>query len=244
VLEEQRTTMKKYRYVAEIPARIGSQRVKQKNLRLINGKPMIAYSIEACKNSCKIDKIYVNTDSDTIGKVGTDYGVEYFKRDPRLAKDDIKQDEFNYDFLLKVECDAVVMVNPVAPLIEADDIDNAIEYFEENGFDSLITVKNEQLHSFYCNEPLNFDTNALLPATQDIEPVQICTWTISIWKKETFIKAYEEKGYAAFNGKLGLWKIDPIKTVKISYEEDFLMAEQLIKARHMSSDDIEIKYYS
>lgn len=236
--------MSLYKYVAEIPARIGSQRVKQKNLRLINGKPMIAYSIEACKNAVKIDKIYVNTDSDTIGKVGLDYGVEYFKRDALLAQDHIKQDEFNYDFLQKIDCEAVVMVNPVAPLIEAQDIDDAIEYFEENGFDTLITVKNEQLHSFYCNKPLNFDTNALLPATQDIEPVQVCTWTVSIWKKESFMKAFEEYGYAAFNGKLGLWKIDPIKAVKISYEEDFLMAEQLIKARHMSDSGIETKYYS
>jgi CMP-N-acetylneuraminic acid synthetase len=81
-----------YKYVAEIPARIGSKRVKHKNLRLINGKPMIAYAIEACKNVPKIDKIFVNTDSDLIGQVGIDYGVEYYKRHAKLSCDDTKQD--------------------------------------------------------------------------------------------------------------------------------------------------------
>jgi CMP-N-acetylneuraminic acid synthetase len=233
----------KYKYVAEIPARIGSKRVKHKNLRLINGKPMIAYSIEACKGSSRIHKVYVNTDSDIIGQVGIDYEVEYYKRRPELCNDTAKQDEFNYDFLKNIDCDAVVMVNPVSPLVEACDIDNAIEYFENNDFDSLITVKNEQLHAFYCNQSLNFNDKELLPATQDIDPVQICTWTICIWRKDTFLKAYEEKGYAAFNGKVGLWTIDPAKAIKVSYEEDFLMAEQLIKARELVTHDYEIKYY-
>jgi CMP-N,N'-diacetyllegionaminic acid synthase len=236
--------MSKYKYVAEIPARIGSQRIKQKNLRLIDGKPMIAYSIEACKNTNKIDKIFVNTDNDKIGQVAYDYDVEFYRRDSKLCCNNTKQDEFNYDFLLNVDCEYLVMVNPVAPLVESFDIENAINYFEENNFDSLITVKNEQLHSFYQNEALNFEKNELLPATQDIDPVQICTWTICIWKKESFLKAYERDGYAAFNGNLGLWVIDPIKAIKVSYEEDFIMAELLIKARGISKNEVkEIKYY-
>lgn len=235
--------MKNYKYVAEIPARIGSQRVKQKNLRLINNKPMIAYSIEACLKSEFIDEIYVNTDNNKIGQVAIDYNVQYYERNPELCKNHVKQDEFNYDFLKSIDCEAVVMVNPVAPLVEASDIDSAIQYYEENDFDTLITVKNERLHSFYSGEPLNFCKEELLPATQDIEPVQVCTWTISIWDKEKFIESYEKKGFAALNGKVGLWPIDPIKAVKVSYEEDFLMAEQLIKAREMSTNSTEKKYY-
>ncbi len=236
--------MAKYKYVAEIPARIGSKRVKHKNLRLINGKPMIAYSIEACKGVPKIDKIFVNTDSSLIGQIGLDYGVEYYKRDPSLSTDDTKQDEFNYGFLDAIDCEILIMVNPVSPLVESSDIIEAIEYFEQNDVDSLIAVKNEQLHSFYQGESLNFNMQELLPATQDIDPVQICTWTICIWRKDTFMKAYEEKGYAAFNGNLGLWAINPIKAVKVSYEEDFLMAEQLLHARELTAIGENVKYYT
>ena len=55
--------------VAVVPARIGSERVKYKNLRLIAGKPLIYYVIESLKKTDRIDDIYVNSDSELIGKV-------------------------------------------------------------------------------------------------------------------------------------------------------------------------------
>ncbi|EDH3576747.1 acylneuraminate cytidylyltransferase, partial [Campylobacter jejuni] len=79
--------MIKNKYVAEIPARLGSKRVKQKNLRLIDGEPMIAYAIKACKNVDDISEIYVNTESDIIGQVALDYGVKYYKRKQELSLD-------------------------------------------------------------------------------------------------------------------------------------------------------------
>ena len=234
--------MSKNKYIAEIPARLGSQRVKQKNLRLIEGEPMIAYAIKACKNASSISEVYVNTESDLIGQVALDYGVKYYKRSQELALDHIVSDQFNYDFLKKVECEAVIMVNPVSPLIEAVDIEEAINFFEINQLDTLISVKNERLQSFYQGKALNFNKDGLLPMTQNIDPVQVCVWTIRIWRRESFIEAYERDGYAVFNGKYALWPIDPLKSIKISYEEDFLLAEQLLKARKYCSKN-EIKYY-
>ena len=234
--------MSKNKYIAEIPARLGSQRVKQKNLRLIEGEPMIAYAIKACKNASSISEVYVNTESDLIGQVALDYGVKYYKRSQELALDHIVSAQFNYDFLKTVECEAVIMVNPVSPLIEAVDIEEAINFFEINQLDTLISVKNERLQSFYQGKALNFNKDGLLPMTQNIDPVQVCVWTICIWRRESFIEAYERDGYAVFNGKYALWPIDPLKSIKISYEEDFMLAEQLLKARKYCSKN-EIKYY-
>ncbi|ENY8293419.1 acylneuraminate cytidylyltransferase [Campylobacter coli] len=234
--------MSKNKYIAEIPARLGSQRVRQKNLRLIEGEPMIAYAIKACKNASSISDIYVNTESDLIGQVALDYGVKYYKRNQELALDYIVSDQFNYDFLKKIECEALVMVNPVSPLIESIDIEEAINFFETNQLDSMISVKDERLQSFYQGKALNFNKDGLLPMTQNIDPVQICIWTICIWRRESFIKAYEKNGYAVFNGKYALWPINPLKSIKISYEEDFLLAEQLLRARKFGKKS-EIRYY-
>ncbi|EHK0090855.1 acylneuraminate cytidylyltransferase [Campylobacter coli] len=234
--------MSKNKYIAEIPARLGSQRVRQKNLRLIEGEPMIAYAIKACKNASSISDIYVNTESDLIGQVALDYGVKYYKRNQELALDYIVSDQFNYDFLKKIECEALVMVNPVSPLIESIDIEEAINFFETNQLDSMISVKDERLQSFYQGKSLNFNKDGLLPMTQNIDPVQICVWTICIWRRESFIKAYEKNGYAVFNGKYALWPINPLKSIKISYEEDFLLAEQLLRARKFGKKS-EIRYY-
>ena len=220
------------KFVAEIPARLGSKRVKMKNLRLLNGKPMIAYAIEACKAAKLVSDIYVNTESDKLGEVAEKLGAKFYKRKPELAEDHIVSDQFNYDFMKSIDMDCLVMVNPVSPLVTSGDIDSAIQYFEENEFDSMISVKEEKLQSFYQNKSLNFDVNGLLPMTQNIDPVQLCVWTVCIWRKEIFIKSYEENGFAVFSGKIGLYPINPMHAIKISYEEDFQMAEMLIAARN------------
>ena len=236
-----------YKYVAQIPARIGSKRVEQKNIRILNGKPMIQYAIEACKNVSRIDKIFVNSESDLIGQIAINNEVEYYKRKKYLSGDTIKQDEFNYDFIKNIDSEFVIMVNPVCPLIEPVDIDNAITYYENHNIDTLLSVKKEQLHAFYQEKSLNFDVNELLPATQDIPPVFICCWSIGIWNKKVFIEYYEKNGYATLSGIVGQWVLDPKKSIKISYEEDFLMAEHLLiardKLRNSSKQDYKLQYY-
>jgi CMP-N-acetylneuraminic acid synthetase len=120
------------------------------------------------------------------------------------------------------------MVNPVSPLIEGADIDAAIQHYEKVGCDTLLSVRDERLHAFYRDEPLNFSTDGLLPMTQDLDPVRICVWTISIWRRSVFLDSYRKHGHAVFSGRLAFLPIDPLKSLKISYESELRMAEQLI----------------
>ena len=230
------------KYVGEIPARLGSKRVKLKNLRLIGDKPMIAYAIEACKESKNLADIYVNTESDKIGKVAEHFGAKHYLRSQELSQDHIVSDQFNYDFLMNTDCDAVVMVNPVSPLVLPEDIDNAIEIFEKESLNTLITIKEEKLQSFYKNEAINFDVNKLLPMTQDLSPIQLCAWTVCIWRKDSFIESYNKNGHAVFHGKVGFYPIDPLRAIKISEEHDFKLAEALINERN-SNSNLEAKYF-
>ena len=238
--------------IAEIPARFGSKRVKQKNLRALNGKPLILYAIDAAKKSKRLSAIYVNTESDILGNLAKENGVSYYKRDPKLAGDAVTSDEFNYDFMKHVAADLVVMVNPVAPLMTGEDIDKMISYTLENNLDTLIPVREERLHAFveeapanfkpdrpvqsFCPaRPINFNSEGRLPMTQNIQPVKICAWTICIWRPSVFIKSFEEKGHAVFSGKVGFYPQNHFQTVKISTEEDFILAEILIQNEHQWS---------
>ena len=229
------------KYIAEIPVRLGSKRVPQKNLRLLAGKPMVAYAIEAARKSKLVNDVYVNSESPILEKLANEWGVKYYKRKPELAIDTVTSDEFNYDFLKNNDCDAVIMVTPISPLVTTEDIDNAIIYFEENKLDTLISVKEERLQTFYLNKPVNINIDEKLAMTQNIHPVQICSWAVSIWRKTSFMKSFEEKGFAVFNGKIGLFPINPIRALKISYKEDFQLAEYLIEAQ--KNKPKEIQYY-
>jgi len=230
------------KYVVEIPVRLGSKRVPKKNLRLINGKPMVAYAIEACKKAKRICQVYVNTEGSIMEKLCKDYNVNFFERKPELLQDEVVQDQFNYDFLCNIETDHLVMVNPVSPLILPEDIDNAITFYEKNNLDCLISVREEKLQAFFNGSPINFDTSALLPMTQNLKPVQLSAWTVCIWNAKKFKEHYEQYGYAVFIGKYGLYPFDSLRSIKVSTEEDFILAELYLKAKQ-SSNKLNIEYY-
>lgn len=230
------------KYTAQIPVRLGSKRVPKKNLRLINGKPMVAYAIEASRASKYIDETYINSEAEILKKLANEYEVNFYKRKPELALDYITQDQFNYDFLCNIETENLVLVNPVSPLVLPEDIDNAIDYFEKNKLDTLISVREEKLQSFYKNKPINFSKNALLPMTQNLNPIQLAAWTVCIWNAAKFKTHFEKNGFAVFVGKYGLYPFDPIRSLKVSTEHDFKLAELYIKSRNLDINT-NIEYY-
>lgn len=218
--------------IGELPAREGSKRVPRKNLRLLEGKPLITYALGEATRATMLHEVYVNSDSDAIGELAVAHGARFYKRPPELGSDTTTQDEFNYDFIRAIKPDVLVMINPVAPLTEASDIDRMLRYFLEAQLDTLVPVREEYAHAFYRGQPVNCNVRGRLERTQDLSPIQLCAWTVGIWRAETFVKQYEEHGYAAFSGKIGFYPLNRFKTVKISTEEDFLLAEILVKSRH------------
>ena len=134
--------------VAHIPARGGSKRVPKKNLRLIKDKPMIAYIIEAANQVTLIDELYVNTDDQEILDAATKFGAKPYKREAHLASDIATSDEFNYDIIKKLNPDLLVMLNPVCPLVSAEDIKFANETFKNNECDTLITSSKTRMQVF------------------------------------------------------------------------------------------------
>lgn len=218
--------------IAHIPAREGSKRVHQKNLKLLLGKPLLQYSIEAAKASKLLTNFYVNTESEKIAAVARASGACVYKRPEHLADDHVTQDSFNYDFALNNECDIMVLINPVCPLITGSDIDEALKKFIDGNYDSLISVTRHQLHAFHEGKPLNFRTDETLPVSQGLSPVHVCNWAINIWKRSAFISEFDKKGHAVFIGNYTLHELPAKKAVKISEDEDFELAELLIRARN------------
>jgi CMP-N-acetylneuraminic acid synthetase len=219
------------RIIGEIPARGGSTRIPRKNLRPLDGKPLMTYAITAAKRASTLHDLYVNSDSDEIGALAQTHGVKYYKRPAELGTDTATQDEFNYDFIKAVKPDVLVMVNPASPLIDGLDIDAMVKRLIEQDLDTLIPVKEEYLHAIYQGAPVNFEMKSRLARTQDLPPIQLCVWSICVWRARTFIKQYEEHGHAAFSGDVGFYPLSHFKAIKISTEEDFLLAELLMRNR-------------
>lgn len=157
-----------------IPARGGSKGVPRKNIKLLSGKPLIAYTIETAIKSKYIDKLTVSTDDKEIADISKKYGIEVpFLRPSDLASDTAKAIGVVQHVLLKMEkiCKKefpiIVYLEPPAPLKVTKDIDNAIEMFNNQSPDSVVSVNeasqfhpmlmkkivNGKLQSFCIDEP-------------------------------------------------------------------------------------------
>lgn len=129
--------------VGIIPARGGSKGLHKKNIRELDGTPLIAYTIEAAKNSEILDDFYVSTDSIEIKKKSEEHGAEVIDRPPELAEDDSKSIEAIIHALESIEknYEIVVTLQPTSPFRNGEHIDEAIEKFlNHEKASSLISV--------------------------------------------------------------------------------------------------------
>ncbi len=125
--------------LAVIPARAGSKSVPHKNIRLINDKPMLAYSIEHALQSKLINRVIVSTDSEEYAKIARDYGAETpFIRPSEIAQDTSLDIDVFYHCLTYLkeiegyEADIVVQLRPTYPIRNPKDIDNMIMLLQQN----------------------------------------------------------------------------------------------------------------
>lgn len=228
----------------QIPARAGSKRVKAKNLRLLNGKPLISYSIECALEANVFDEIYVNTDSKDLAALGRSHGVLVHDRDPVNASDTATGDDFTEEFIRKVQPDTLVMISPVCPLLTPEDVISALDVFKNSDCDTLITCDKTQMQTFCNEEAVNIDSSSPLAPTQQNSEIKVLNWAVTIWDAKAFMTNYQKNksGYLGINRKL--MPINPAHAVKISHEEDFNMVELLLKAREMKVKIKEPKYWT
>lgn len=131
------------RIVAIIPARAGSKGIPNKNIRIINGKPLIAYCIENALNSKYITETIITTDSPEIELIANYYGVNCVHRCPKLCEDAVTLDSVIYDACKDVQADYVITLQPTSPTLEYETLDKAIQFAIENNTDTLISVVNK-----------------------------------------------------------------------------------------------------
>ncbi len=219
------------RVIAMIPARLGSERLRYKNLRLLAGKPVIAYAIEAAKGAGVFERVVVNSDGGPLAEIAERYGAEFLHREAKLADSQVKSDDVVADFMKRVPGDALAWVNPIAPLQTAEEVRDVVNHFLAEGLDSLITVEDKQVHCLYEGRPVNFSYEGLFAKTQDLIPVQPFVYSVMMWRYATFLEHYAEHGYALLAGKVGYYPVHKHSTVILKYEEDLGVAEAILRAR-------------
>ena len=129
--------LKKISRLAIIPARLGSTRIKKKNIKLFSGKPMISYPIKELKKSKIFNKIFVSTEDNLIKKIAQKYGASVdFLRPEKLSKDKVPLNLVLKNVLSELEkkgemYDEIWMIYACNPLLSKNDIIKANKKFQK-----------------------------------------------------------------------------------------------------------------
>ena len=219
-------------FLAIIPARGGSKRLPRKNVLDLNGKPLIAYSIEAGLDSSYIDKVMVTSDDDEILTISKKYGAVTINRPNELASDiattfdAIKHTVDNYE-----KYDYIVLLQATSPLRDEKHIDEAIELLELKKADAVVSVckmDHSPLWSNTLDESLSMvgflKDEVLKKRSQDLEKYYRLNGAIYICKTE---KLLEEKSFF-LKENIFSYVMDRKFSVDIDEEIDFKMAEVIL----------------
>lgn len=223
--------------LAIIPARSGSKGLKNKNIKPLNGKPLMAYSIEAALESKMFDKVVLSTDSEEYASIGETYGATIpYLRSADLSNDtasswDVVRDIVQWYSSNGDLFDTVTLLQPTSPLRTSNDITEAYKFYQEKKAELVIGVtevdhspiwmntlpKDSSMFGFLDNQYSKMPRQQL-PTYYRINGALYIISVEHLFSSNDF---YSEKSYA--------YVMDQRSSVDIDTDIDFAVAEAIIK---------------
>jgi CMP-N-acetylneuraminic acid synthetase len=217
-----------------LPCRKGSERVPKKNIKPFgdfeNG--LIEIKLKQLINTRQVSKIYLSTNDDEIlefAKKLDNEKIVIHKRCEELSSSETSTDDLIAHALELIQEGDILWTHVTSPFLNSSDYDDIItKYYDmlNNGVDSLMTTS--LIHGFLWNEkgPINYDRNKeKWPRTQTIEPIHEINSAVFIANAEIYKKQNDRIGVNPY-----LYSLDKIKGFDIDWEEDFKIAEIILKS--------------
>ena len=215
-------------FIVIIPARGGSKRIPNKNIKLLNKKPLVAHSIEYSLKFFSKDRIWINSDSQEILNIGKSYGINCYRRKDELAKDVSKTIDVLKDQLKNIYVDFkyIVLLQPTTPLRPDDLFKMAIDILNSNKINSLFTVSplEKKFGKLEKNKfkPINYNFGQ---RSQDLNELFFENGLLYITSKDLILteKIIDKNSHPIITKGLE-------STIDIDTEIDFLIAELIMKS--------------
>ena len=226
--------------LAIIPARSGSKGLVDKNIKDMNGYPLMSYSIKAAMESELFDVVHVSTDSAKYAGIALEYGAD----EPFLRSEEMSSDTADsWDAVVEViskykdlgkKFDMLTLLQPTSPIRCADDIKKAYELYKEKKADAIISVC-ESDHPIEWYHPLTSDDNMKFFATseekgsrrQDAETLYRMNGSIYMINMEYFMA----NPHDILRGEVFAYKMDRYSSIDIDTQFDFDVAEAIMKKK-------------
>nr|WP_317200233.1 acylneuraminate cytidylyltransferase family protein [uncultured Psychrobacter sp.] len=224
--------------IAIIPARGGSKRLPRKNVKLLRGKPLIGWTIEAALKSNVFDHVFVSTDDMEIANISKDFGAEVpFLRPMALASDTATTNDVVthlvewFEKKYKKEVNMIAILQPTSPLRSAKHISEAVQLMQTKGAKAIVSVCKLEHPIQFCNKlGVDGSMNGFIDIknikrTQDLEPHYRLNGAIYI-----FIRDYIGQLDTIYREGTYAYLMSNELSIDIDLEFDFKLARFLLES--------------
>jgi N-acylneuraminate cytidylyltransferase len=216
--------------VAFIPVRGGSKSIPLKNIKLINGRPLVYWTAFAASTCPFIDEVFVATDDKNIASVVNEFGLDKVKvigRSAFSASDIASTESAMLEFAEQHHFEHIVLIQATSPMLEADDLTKGIELYQQENVDSVLSVVRQKRfvwkeHSGYV-EPLNYDLYHR-PRRQEFEGYLVENGAFYITSKKLLMKTQNR-----ISGKIKAVEMKEESYFEIDEPSDWVVIENLMK---------------
>lgn len=224
----------KKKYVVFIPVRGGSKSIPMKNIKQINGRPLVYWILDAARKCDEVEQVYVSTDSLQIAETIRNYKLNTqdsekivcIKRSEETSTDIASTESAMLEFALQNDFENIILLQATSPLTDANCLTDAIKFYENNKFDSILSVVNQKRFIWeYKNgyaKAVNYNY-CKRPRRQDFEGFFVENGAIYITSRQLFLESK-----CRISGRIGLFEMDASSYFEIDESSDWIIVEDLL----------------
>ncbi len=208
--------------VAVVPVKGNSERIENKNIKLLDGKPLFLHTIEKLLSCDFLDEVYLDTESEKIIDLASDYeDLKIFRRDTELANNKTDGHKLFYNEVKNIEADIYVQILCTSPFIKKETIKKGIDILKNQNYDSVVLVKKDKQYLWGVDGQPLYPTDKI-PNSVDLPETIIETMGMYIMKREAALKTQRR-----YNENVYLLESEAIEAVDVNYPEEFKLANYI-----------------
>jgi YrbI family 3-deoxy-D-manno-octulosonate 8-phosphate phosphatase len=214
-----------------IPLRGGSKSIPLKNIKIINGRPLIYWTLDATTQCNEVDKVVVSTDSIEIKRVIENYGspkVLVINRSDTVSSDTASTESVMLEFAERFDFENIILVQATSPLLKSADLSKGIKKYNQKGIDSVLSVVRQKRFiwsevSSNTAKPVNYNP-LKRPRRQEFEGFLIENGAFYITSRQKLIDSK-----CRISGNIGVVEMPQETYFEIDEPSDWIIVESLLK---------------
>lgn len=201
--------------VAFLPAKGTSERIENKNVRLLDGKPLFLHNLEKLTSCDFIDEVYLDSESDMIFDLASEVDCKYMRRDPALATNQTDGHQLFYNESRQVDADIYIQMLCTSPFIRKQTIQKGVEILKTCAdYDSVVLVRKEKQYVWQDGQPQYNKVH--IPNSFNLPDTLIETMGLYIVRRDVALKKKMRFGDSCY-----LLEAESLEAVDVNYSDDF-----------------------